>query len=74
MLEYDYAILGSIQALLDHKSIQTTERHYLRMKRLMNGQAAQRVIDERAARERQAASIEKMERMLVEMRSQLLGN
>lgn len=73
MLEYDYAILGSIQALLDHKSIQTTERHYLRMKRLMNGHAAQRVIDERAARERQARSIEKMERMLLEMRSQLLN-
>lgn len=74
MLEYDYAILGSIQALLDHKSIQTTERHYLRMKRLLNGQAAQRVMDDREARDRQARSIEKMERMLMEMRSQFLGS
>ena len=74
MLEYDYAILGSIQALLDHKSIQTTERHYLRMKRLLNGQAAQRVMDDREARDRQARSIEKMERMLMDMRSQLLGS
>ncbi|MNX80831.1 hypothetical protein D3C86_1125000 [compost metagenome] len=71
MLEYDYAILGSIQALLDHKSIQTTERHYLRMKRLMSGQAARRVMDERMAKEQQAHRLAKMERMLLEIRNQL---
>lgn len=70
MLEYDYAILGSIQAILDHKSILTTERHYLRMKRLMTGQFAQRVMDERMAKDQQAQRLAKMERMLFEIRSQ----
>ncbi|MNL88872.1 hypothetical protein D3C87_2188640 [compost metagenome] len=41
------------------------------MKRLMSGQAARRVMDERMAKEQQAHRLAKMERMLLEIRNQL---
>jgi integrase len=65
MLKYGYEIMPHLQALLDHASIETTEKHYIRLKKLLSGEMSQQILDEHDARRRGREQIERLETLLL---------